>query len=53
MFNKFGLEQQEQTNSIFPSVNVIYEEAKNIDIYQLELESERLMVSISKMDQKN
>lgn len=38
---------------VFPAVNVIYEEAKNIDISQLEFESERLMESIAQMDQKN
>lgn len=43
----------DRTNPLFSSINVIYEENKNLDISQLELESDRLMESIAQMDAKN
>ena len=40
----------DSNNQIFSSIKVIYEEEDNLDISQLELESNRLMESIVKLD---
>ena len=44
------IKDDDRNNPIFSSINVIYEENNNLDISQLELESEQLMQSIAQMD---
>lgn len=41
------IKDDDRNNPIFSSINVIYEENNNLDISQLELESEQLMQSIA------